>query len=203
MANDTSAQRLIERILEDARAEAEAARQSAEETAAKLRAASLKKCDARRMEGEEERAKAARQIVARCRRSAELEGRKRTLAQKREVLDALFSRAYESLCALPLEERAKICRAMLLREAEGGEKLQIAEAERTQLLLMLPGIEAKLLAAGKKPLVPSAGAADLEHGFVLIAEDYEKDCSFRALIAQLRAEEETRVAKMLFPEKAL
>ena len=38
----------------------------------------------------------------------------------------------------------------------------------------------------------------LNGGFLLIGRGYEKDCSFRAVLSQLRDEEETAVANLLF-----
>ena len=80
---------------------------------------------------------------------------------------------------------------MLREEAEGGETVLPAKADRK-------GIASVLAKMSDRKLTMSDKDADIEGGFFLVSKSYEKDCSFRSLMNAVRSEEETNVAKMLF-----
>mgnify|MGYP003593416828 CR=1 FL=1 len=50
----------------------------------------------------------------------------------------------------------------------------------------------------QKNLTISANDAKIDGGFVLVGEGYEKDCSFRSLLSEVRESEETAVYQLLF-----
>jgi vacuolar-type H+-ATPase subunit E/Vma4 len=201
MANEIihGAEKLKERILSDARADAEKTEKETEAA-----------CDALRMEADRENAlsmqaakkqreEAVSAVLERSRTNAELFGRKLALQKRREVLDRVFDSAYIRLCGLDEEARADVCVKMLLREAEGAEEIKPAKAERALLIKQLTRINARLKEKGVSPLTMAQEDAEgMEHGFLLAGNGYEKDCSFRALLRDARAAEDTKVAAILF-----
>ncbi len=88
---------------------------------------------------------------------------------------------------------------MLLREAEGTEEIWPAKAERALLTEQLPLINERLKEKGISALtLAQEDAPGMEHGFLLVGSGYEKDCSFRALLRDARAAEDTKIAGLLF-----
>ena len=80
---------------------------------------------------------------------------------------------------------------MLRAETEGGEAIVPAANDRK-------AIESIVADMPERKLKISKDNASFEGGFLLLAEGYEKDCSFASLLKQIRGEEETNVFKLLF-----
>lgn len=189
--NQSGASKLVARILEDANADACVAAEEAARAVESLRlegeAAVKQRCAAYA----KNRETATQAVLDGCRTRASLEGRKASLAKKREIIDDVFSRAYQALLALDKRERSDICRRILMAEAEGGETILPAGADREAIAdcirqCGLPGVK--------------LGEVDAPYdgGFLLVGDGYEKDCSFASLMKELRDAEETTVAGLLF-----
>ncbi len=200
MANElnTGASKLVERILEDAKKDAAKLELETNARLDEIRLDCEKRIDKRRDELTKATAAAQKSILERSRTNAELEARKQALASRREIVDEAFATAYKDLCGLSGPERAQVCRKMLLAEADGGETVCGGSADHEALMELLPEVNEALEAAGKRPLTAGAAENDMEYGFVLKGDGYEKDCSFSALIRDARAVEETAVAGILF-----
>ena len=190
--------RLLSAILDSARAEAEAilaqARGQAEATKQEAQA------EAGRIAQEAEaRAAAARQdVLERSRTNADLDSRKQALALRRAVIDEAFASALSQLCALEGAEREGLLEKLILENAEGGEAIQPAGADAPILGAMLDSVNEKLAAAGKKPLSLGPARGDIAGGFFLTGPSYELNCSFEALLRDVREAEVGNVAKLLF-----
>lgn len=201
MANSdvsNGAKKLKERILADAQAQAQETAQQAQAQCDAIMRAGEKHIndihleDARKLKAE------IAAVMDRSRTNAELEARKAALAARRKIIDEAFLKAYDALCAMDDEMRAKVITNTLLNETDGGETLLCASAERALVEKMLPQVQQTLQAQGKATLVLSDETADIEHGFILIGKGYEKNCSFKALLEDMRAAQETKVAGILF-----
>jgi vacuolar-type H+-ATPase subunit E/Vma4 len=160
--------KLAERIIGEAEADAKKTREAAEETIRSIRAENEKAVSGKRKELESKRN-----------------------AEKQSLLDGFKTRAYQAVLALDENSRTKICESMLREEAEGGETILPAKADRK-------GIASVLTQMSDRKLTMSDKDADIEGGFFLVSKSYEKDCSFRSLMNAVRSDEETNVAKMLF-----
>lgn len=199
MANGiNNADKLLARILDDAKAEAakieavaaaevEAIAAKAEKEAAAITADAEKKADAARHD-----------TIAHAETAAKLEARKQALGARRAVLDEAFEAALEKLCAMEGEARTALNVKMLLREAAGGERVVFAAAEEPFSGAVLEEANRALAAAGRKALVPGGRDADIRGGFRLLGGGYEKDCSFEAMLREARDRLEGGVAKLLF-----
>lgn len=183
--------RLAERIVSDAQEEARAALDEAMHTARDTRRESDKAVSGRREELLSIRARAKKNLIDGYATRALLDAKKDALKKKRAVIDTAFTRAYEATLSLGAEARRSICAGMIASQAEGGETVLPAKADRAAL-------EAIVAAMPKKKLTLSKEDAKIDGGFILLGDGYEKDCSFRSLLATIRDAEETAVYQLLF-----
>ena len=190
-SGNAGALKLAERILSQAKAAAEA-------TAAQAKAAldaEKAELDKRREELQADFSKKREEAVAGvldgAKTRAAIDGRKAALARRREVIEKAFAAAYEAMLALPEEARQKILLGVVKAEAEGGETLQPAKRDRAI-------VDAIVKALPEKKLTLSEEDAACESGCVILGESYEKDCSFAAILSEVREREETAVSKLLF-----
>ena len=187
----TGTNKLVQRILDDAQSDAGKLTEEAENSVAEIRAKGEKACAERKAEYDAKLASAVKGVLDGSKTRAALDARKATLTKKRAVIDQAFAGAYQALLALSAEARGKICKNLLLREAEGGETVVPAKADRAAIAALTAEFAARKLTLSNED-------ADLDGGFLLLSKAYEKDCSFLSLFEELRNMEETRVAALLF-----
>ncbi len=198
MANGEGAAKLIEKILSAANSDVSETRQKCEESIRTIRADGEKRLVKLQTEAKSQLQASVDGILERSRTNAELEARKKALEARRVVIDRAFDEAYAAICNLDDKARAEICCAMLINEAKNGETVVASKADQKELALLMPKVEAELIKAGKKPVKISMKTAPVAYGFVLEGSGYEIDCSFLSLMRDLRAAEETNIAKRLF-----
>ena len=185
------ADKLIERILEEARSDAGAAREKAEESCRAISADCEKRIAEQAAAAAASRNASVKGVLDGARTRAELDGRKETLGVRRRILDETFAAAARELNALSGERRRKVILGLLQTESAAGDIVKPAKQDRALI--------AGLLGQVDRPLTLSEEDAPFEGGFLLVGGSYEKDCSLDALMAQLRLSEETNAARILFP----
>ena len=195
---ENNGDKLIERIIEDARAEADAAAAAGEAEAARILAKGESEIASMRRENEKKCAEAARELDERSRIRGNLEARKFTLAKRRATVKEAFENTLSKLNELSGADRERLLIKLLESEAEGGERIYPAPADRPLIQKLLPVINEKLASRGKRPLVLEARDQSFRGGFLLVSDIYEKNCSFESLMIDLKAQEEAKAAKMLF-----
>lgn len=183
--------KLAERIVGDAETEAQKTCAEANAAAEVIHAENERAVKALRALHAQKRESAVKSRTGGFLTRAALDGRKSALSKKRAIIDEAFQSAYQSLLRLDETKRAHICEQLLRAEAEGGETVVPAKADRK-------GIERALAGMKDKNLTLSNQDAPIDGGFLLVSKSYEKDCSFRSLMNETRQNEETSVAKMLF-----
>ncbi len=194
---DIGAERLINSILDDARAAAAATEADAATAIAQINTrleqdkSDIRTASARRAEA------VHASILDRERINAELDGRKLLLQKRRRLMDRAFDEAYASLCSLSGDERYALIRRTLIAEAEGGERVRPAGCDTTLVKRAVAEINPMLAEQGKAPLTVG-GTADIEAGFVLVSDRFVKDCSFASLLAAVREDCEPDVVSVLF-----
>ena len=92
--------------------------------------------------------------------------------------------------ALAGPRREAILLALLKKEAAQGDAVLPAKQDRDLIAALLPQVPQKLTLSEED--------APYEGGFLLRGGSYEKDCSLNALMAELRLNEETNAARLLF-----
>lgn len=187
----SGANKLAQRIVSEAEADARAAFEENVKALRDIRVQSDKAVSARRAELKSQLETAKKSLIGGYQTRATLDGKKDALKRKRAVIDAAFSRAYDAMLALDSESRKHICARMLEAEADGGETIVPAKADRAALESLVSAMPQKRLAVSKED-------AKIDGGFVLLGDGYEKDCSFRSLLSVVRNDEETAVYQLLF-----
>ena len=189
-----SKEAILERIISDAQAAADATVAEAEGRAAEIIAEAEARA-ARDRQGTSaiiaERSKAFADGKA---AAARLDAAKVMLAAKRGVIDAVYARALEKLKALPQKDAVRLAEGLLLSYAEDGDELVFATnfAYKAQVL--------KLAVVAEKNLKNSGKTADIDGGFILIGKNSDKDLSYGALLALDREERQAEIAAKLFSD---
>ena len=189
--NKTGTNKLAERIVADARVMAEKTMMEANMQAMGISADQAEKCGDLRRAFRQKRDATVESVLDGSKTRASIDGRKAALQKKRVLIDTVYERTYQALCALDAAERGEICRKLLGSEAEGGETVVPAAADRAEIARILSSMEST-------DLTLSEDDAPFDGGFLLIGKGYEKDCSFRAILSMLRETEETAVADLIF-----
>lgn len=198
-----TADKIIEKILDDAAREKERilehARQAASDSTTVIAARTKESIEAL----EVKTASDEREVERRRMLTASLDARKQTLASRRELLDRAFSAAIDHLCALPDDQYGAIVERMVLDFAEtGSEYLIIPRKEEKRYTgkdSLLTRLNEALKKAGKKgELTVSCLSDSFRGGLLICGETYDTDCSFDSLLSRVREEKETQVAKILF-----
>lgn len=193
--------KIKERILEEARSQAESNIKRAHEEAANIIASAKKEADAKKADILEKAKKEALDVKKRLKSVAELEARKIKLQTKQELVEEAFKKTLEKLNSLPDEEYEKIISQMLLNSVESGsEEIILSPRDKKRLSPnFVEEINKKLAAKGiKGNLSLSEESRDIFGGFVLKSGDIETNSSFEALIRAKREEIEPEVIKALF-----
>ncbi len=189
-----SKEAILERIISDAQAAADATVAEAEGRAAEIIAEAEARA-ARDRQGTSaiiaERSKAIADGKA---AAARLDAAKVMLAAKRGVIDAVYARALEKLKALPQKDAVRLAEGLLLSYAEDGDELVFATnfAYKAQVLKLAVVVEKNLKNSGK--------TADIDGGFILIGKNSDKDLSYGALLALDREERQAEIAAKLFSD---
>lgn len=207
--------KIIDKIQQDAAADAATVIAAASEKAAVSTAAITAEAESKIVEIEKVTQNNIAEAYRRRQLIAELEGRKSALAKKREVLDEAFAQALAELSALSGEKWEALVTRIVLESAETGtEKLRVPAKDRAQYKsgvfekldaafshkgALLDKLNAALVAAGKKgSLTLDEMGAPFESGVALIGETSEVNGSFDALLRDVRENCEREIAQLLF-----
>ena len=189
MGNESAAN-LIDRILADAKEAAAKVLADAEASAGGIRESRDAEIAKKAEQAQKVREQQIGVILNGCRTRAELDGRKETLRAKRVLLDSVFTEAYHRMLALSNDRREAMFLSILKKEANANDTVKPAKVDREALR--------RVIARLPFSVNLSEQDADAEAGFVLLGSGYEKDCSMKAILRELRDAEETNVAKILF-----
>ncbi len=185
---ETDTQAEIDRILSDARAEANGItdryQAQADNEAAEL-AVKNQKAAAEREE----------RLVS----TAQMEARKVGLAAKQEMVEKAYDLALEKLCSMPDEQYVKTVADLLVQAAPNGRGAVIfAPAEKKRIGETAVRAANAQLNGGKLTL--SEETRPLKGGFILSDGKVEVNCSFDTLVRLQKTETAGEVAKRLFSE---
>lgn len=184
---EADAQAEIDRILSEAREEADQItgryKAQAEAEAASLAARNEKSAVER-----EER------LVS----VAQMEARKVQLAAKQEMVEKAYDLALEKLCAMPDARYTEVLAVLLVQASSNGREEAIFSPEDRERVGKAAVDKAN--AASGKQLKLSKETRPLKGGFVLRDENIEVNCTFDTLVRLEKAETTGAVVKKLFPE---
>lgn len=189
--SNTSASKLSSRILDEARAEANKIAADAKAAADAENAMLLKRAEEIKADYAKKREQSVSSVLDGANTRAAIDGRKAALAKKRAVIEKAFDETYAKMLSLSDADRKTILKGVLLRETEGGECIVPAKKDRE----LLKALAAEL---ADRKLTLSDEDADCASGCILHGKGYEKDCSFRSVLLEVREDAETEVSKLLF-----
>lgn len=190
-------EKILDRIRDDAQAEADRILAEARSEAADITAAYEARARSEAAEILARGEKAAAQREERLTSVAQLECRKAQLAARQEVVDEAFGLALTKLLALPPEEYAALLVRLAVQAApNGGGKLIFSPSDRARVGKAVVLTANKKLGGGQLTL--SGETRPMRGGFVLSNGAVEVNCTFDALIRLERTALAGQVAKVLF-----
>ncbi|MCQ2363614.1 MAG: hypothetical protein MJ041_04720 [Acidaminococcaceae bacterium] len=198
-----AANKILEKIQQDAAAEAsiilEEAKKKATANADKIISAAKVKVEEIRAQAKADAEEAARRQVL----IAELLSRKNSLNSQREVIEDAFRQAAAELNNLPQAKWETLIADIVLKAAESGaEELVVPKADVEKYANgFLDKLNSALAANGKSGnLTLAEEAGNFEGGLILKGKNSDYDGSFSTLLGQVRTNVEKEVAAMLFTE---
>lgn len=188
-------QKIIDKILSDAKHDAGEMLSEALKKAEALVAAKQAEVDAEYDISVEEARKAGEEVVRRRLTVADLEVKKLLLSAKKQAVDEAFEESLKKLLALPKEEYAALVESMIASAADDGDVVVISENDKNVLTkAFFDKISAKI---GKK-LTLSDTFGSFRGGVMLLGKGVDKNLTFESELALLRDEVEPEVAKIMF-----
>lgn len=190
----------LEKIVARMEADTQAACDALAASAAENAAAILRDCQAQTDAAAQDSAqRAAAQAAAHLEHlngSSQLACRQRVLAAKQQLIDEAFARTAQALAALPQAEYVDLLASLAAENGSGDEELLLSKADRDAV-----GAAVVEAANAKKPGAAfrlSEETRDTGGGLVLRRGRVELNCSFTEKLRQLRQEESSAVAQLLF-----
>lgn len=187
-----SKEAIVEKIIQDAENEARQIVDVAEQKAQSMLDAAKADAAEQMARAKEAAEQKAKSIAERKAAAARLAGAKIQLAEKHSVIDELYARALDTLCAMKGEQALAFTQQLLTQYAEKGDEIVFANN--------YPCVEeAKALpVVTKMKLTVSDERADIDGGFLLVGKKSDKDLSFGALLQADREEHAAALAEELF-----
>ena len=187
-----STQRIVERILSDANAEAQAILQEAKVKAAKIIADASLRAEKARLQTEAEAQEKRKSIFEKQAANARLDSAKALLGEKRKIIDLIYTQALGRLQDLSEEDCLKLSNTLLQAYAERGDEICFAKAFPYKAeVAALPIVK-------ERALTIAQGDAAIDGGFVLRGEKSDKDLSYGALLAVDRENFQAELAAEIF-----
>lgn len=198
----TGLEKITDRILAEARAQADEIREKAEEEAGAVLRETEERLSRLREEAKEREALVKKELETRARSSASLKKRQLILAAKQDMIREQIEKAHQTLLAMEPEEYFSLIEQMVRRFALPKEG-EICFSQRD--LKRLPDRFEKRLeqAAAERggSLKIGREPASLDGGFLLDYDGIEENCSFQALLAAKRDECSDQIQKLLFEKE--
>jgi len=195
------AEKITQRILDDAQASAESIKAEAAEKAKAVEDEARKRAERKKEELLERAGKDAEEQKRRILGVAQLEARKELLAAKQEMIEEAFQKSLDQLTSKDEKSYLAIIREMLLNLVESGNETVIFSARDLEKISegFWKDINKALADKGKEGnLKISRESREIKGGFILQAGGVEMNCSFEALLEEKRDQLETEVANILF-----
>ncbi len=193
------AEKVIEKILADAKAEAQKIKQQAQEKQAaeqaKLNEQLGEYNEQTRLLAEKRAGDEKLHILA----TARMDIAKQLLTEKRKILDEVFDQARQQLQNLSDEQYCKLMTKLMLEAVEtGDEEVVVGKEEKRIDQQLINKVNEQLNSNKKGNLKLSDERQDIEGGFILKRGKIKNNVSIEVLLAQARKELEIELAKELF-----
>lgn len=189
-------EKIVARMEADTQAACDALAASAAENAAAILRDCQAQADAAAQDSAQRAAAQAAEHLEHLNGSSQLACRQRVLAAKQQLIDEAFARTAQALTALPQAAYVDLLASLAAENGSGDEELLLSKTDRDAV-----GAAVVEAANAKKPGAAfrlSAETRDTGGGLVLRRGRVELNCSFTEKLRQLRQEESSAVAQLLF-----
>lgn len=189
-------EKIVARMEADTQAACDALAASAAESAAAILRDCQAQADAAAQDSAQRAAAQAAEHLEHLNGSSQLACRQRVLAAKQQLIDEAFARTAQALTALPQAKYVDLLASLAAENGSGDEELLLSKTDRDAV-----GTAVVEAANAKKPGAAfrlSEETRDTGGGLVLRRGRVELNCSFTEKLRQLRQEESSAVAQLLF-----
>lgn len=189
-------EKIVARMEADTQAACDALAASAAENAAAILRDCQAQADAAAQDSAQRAAAQAAEHLEHLNGSSQLACRQRVLAAKQQLIDEAFARTAQALTALPQAAYVDLLALLAAENGSGDEELLLSKTDRDAV-----GAAVVEAANAKKPGAAfrlSEETRDTGGGLVLRRGRVELNCSFTEKLRQLRQEESSAVAQLLF-----
>ncbi len=195
------AEQVVEKILADAKAEAEKIKKQADDKEAAEKAKLNEQLSDYKKQTDIIAQKAGEDKKAHLLAAARMDIAKDYLAEKRKILDEVFDQARQKLQNLPDGEYCKLMTKLMLKAVETGDEEVIVDNNEKRIDQKFIKHINRELEPGYKGNLRLAGVRqNLGGGFILKRGKIKNNVSIEVLLAQARKELEIELAKKLFGE---
>lgn len=195
------AEQVVEKILADAKAEAEKIKSEAQEKENAEKARLNEQLSDYKKQTDIIAQKAGEDKKAHLLAAARMDIAKDYLAEKRKILDEVFAQTRQKLQNLPDGEYCKLMTRLMLKAVETGDEEVIVDNNEKRIDQKFIKHINRELGSGYKGNLRLAGVRqNLGGGFILKRGKIKNNVSIEVLLAQARKELEIELAKKLFGE---
>ncbi|TKJ38288.1 MAG: hypothetical protein CEE38_05890 [Planctomycetes bacterium B3_Pla] len=195
------AEQVVEKILADARAEADKITKQADDREADEQAKLSEQLDEYKKQTKILAQQAGEDETSHILAAARMDIAMQLLAEKRKILDEVFEQARNQLRKLPDDQYRKLCIKLMLEEVETGDEEVVIDAQERRIdHELIREINRELGPGYKGNLRLSDEKQDIGAGFVLKRGKIKTNVSVGVLLDQARKELEIELAKELFRE---
>lgn len=195
------AEQVVEKILADAKAEADKIKKQADDQDAAEQAKLTEQLDEYKKQTEILAQKAGEDEKSHILAAARMDIAKQFLAEKRKILDEVFEQARRQLQNLPDEEYRALIKKLILDAVETGDEEVVVDTNEGRIdQEFIKEINRELGPGYKSDLRLSDERQDLVAGFILKRGKIKTNVSIEVLLGQARKELEIELAKELFSE---
>ena len=193
------AEQVVEKILADAKAEADKIKKQADDQDAAEQAKLTEQLDEYKKQTELLAKKAGEDKKSHILAAARMDIAKEYLFEKRKILDEVFEQARRQLQNLPDEEYRTLIKKLLLDAVETGDEEVVVDTNEGRIdHEFIKQINRELGSGKKSDLKLSDEKQDIGAGFILKRGKIKTNVSIQVLLEQARKELEIELAKELF-----
>ncbi len=193
------AEQVVEKILADARAEAEKIRKQADEKEAAEQAKLTEQLDKYNEQTDVLAGKAGEDEKSHILAAARMDIAMQLLAEKRKILDEVFVQARNQLRKLPDDQYRRLCTKLMLEVVETGDEEVVVDTKEVRIdQELIKEINRELGPGYKGNLRLSNEKQDIGAGFILKRGKIKTNVSVDVLLDQARKELEIELARELF-----
>jgi V/A-type H+/Na+-transporting ATPase subunit E len=193
------AEQVVQKILSEARSEADKIKAEANEEAAAQQDQLASELAEFQKETYQKTQVASEDKIERMLASARMEAKKNLLFAKVSLLDEVFQKAREQIKKLPKEVYQELIVSLMKKAVESGDEEVLISADENRIdNELVKKVNAKLGPDIKGNLKLAKDPADIDGGFILRRGNIQVNVSLEVLISQAKQNLETELSQELF-----